>query len=97
MTKRALLNKIPGVNTGPTNTEGYFVLEVVNTETDQFEVSDDLEWVDCPDTVESFKYWYCISDSTFKKLEQAVDRPDDFNHDNPNYEWNWDTETWDSI
>lgn len=78
---------------------GLRVLEVVNPG-EEFETHPSLEWHDCDDTVQAFKYWY--KDGEFKKLPEAVDAVatagelsvDGDGNPTEQHIWDWDTETW---
>ena len=94
MTKRALVSTIETAG-NPAN-PGNRVLEVVDAG-QEFEVHSSLQWHDCPDNVESFKYWW--KDNTFKPLPEAVAQVgtlavDDDGNPTEEYIWDWDTETW---
>ena len=97
MAKKALVSLIE--TAGNPADLGNRVLEVVNPG-EEFETHSNLQWHDCDDTVESFKYWY--KDGAFKKLpnfdeataaagELAVDVDGNKTEE---YVWDWDTETW---
>jgi hypothetical protein len=97
MAKKALVSSVERAGN---NEEGFKVLEVVNVG-NEFEIHSDLEWKDCGDTVESYKYWYKSSTNTFKKLPEAVEQStagalatDSDGNLTEEYVWNWDTETW---
>lgn len=98
MTKKALVSNIEKAGE---DLRGFRVLEVVNTEDDTFEVSSSLgTWKDCPDTVESFTYWYDPTLSSFRKdpnytpppYQEGVDLPE-----GKEYEWNWSTDSYDLV
>jgi len=104
MAKKALVNTIEP--SGRDNS-GYRVLEVVEVG-NEFEVHSNLYWADCNDTVESFKYWWDPTTSTFKKLPDTVEKPlDDTLATTTNesgqliptekYVWDWDNEVWTKV
>lgn len=86
---------------GPTNTEGYRVVEVVDTE---FEVNPtNLMWVDCDDSIVPDKYYYRTSDSTFKKLptgdidKSLLTKDPETKEFTNEFQWNWETEQYDIV
>ena len=97
MAKKALVSLIE--TAGNPADLGNRVLEVVNPG-EEFETHSNLQWHDCDDTVESFKYWY--KDGAFKKLPEAVDAVatagelavDGDGNPTEQHIWDWDTETW---
>ena len=97
MAKKALVSTTEMAG-NPAN-PGNRVLEVVDAG-QEFETHPSLQWHDCDDTVESFKYWY--KDGAFKKLREAVDAlatagelaVDADGNPTEKYVWDWDTETW---
>jgi hypothetical protein len=94
MAKKALVSTIETAG-NPAN-PGNRVLEVVDVG-QEFETHSSLQWHDCPDNVESFKYWW--KDNTFKPLPEAVAQVGTLAVDadgNPTqaWEWNWDTGSW---
>lgn len=98
MAKKALVSKLQQAGNTPTGKQVYEVVEVGQ----EFEVHEGLaEWINCPDNVESFKYWYTV-EGTFKKLPDAVCPMEALGEIAVNendqiiekYVWNWDTETW---
>jgi hypothetical protein len=100
MAKKALVSTIEP--RGKDNS-GYRVLEVVE-QGQEFETNPNLQWKDCPDTVEMDKHWYDPSTSEFKKLPEAVDQStagelavDAEGNPTEDYQWNWDTEVWTKV
>jgi len=97
MAKKALVSTIE-IAGNPAN-PGNRVLEVVDAG-QEFETHSNLQWHDCPDNVESFKYWW--KDGAFKKLPAAVDAVatagelavDDDGNPTEKYVWDWDTDSW---
>jgi hypothetical protein len=57
--KKALISK------GEIREQGYRVAQVENDE-NIFGVSDDLEWIDCPDDLIADQKWFDPLDNTFK-------------------------------
>ena len=97
MTKKALVSTIETAG-NPAN-PGNRVLEVVDAG-QEFETHLSLQWHDCPDNVESFKYWW--KDNTFKPLPEFVPQVGTLLVDadgNPTqtWEWNWNTDSWDIV
>jgi hypothetical protein len=97
MAKRALVSTIEPRGK---NDSGYRVLDVVEVG-NEFETHSKFQWHDCADTVETDKYWWDPTTSTFKKLPEAVDKSiagvlavDAEGNPTEEYVWNWDTETW---
>lgn len=80
---------------------GLRVLEVVES-AHVFPVHTGFEWKDCPDIVESFKYWYESTSNTFKKLPDYVSAVDTAGElalgadgkPTEKYVWDWNNETW---
>jgi len=101
MAKKALVSTIEP--RGKDNL-GYRVLEVVDID-NTFETHPNLQWKDCPDTVEMDKYWWNPSTSEFKKLPEAVNPAEtlgelavnDEGKITEKYVWDWDTETWSKV
>ena len=100
MAKKALVSTIEP--SGKDNA-GHRVLEVVDT-ANTFEVHPNLQWKDCADTVESFKYWWDPASSSFKKLPDAVDQStagelavDANGNPTEQYVWDWDNEVWTKV
>jgi len=100
MTKKALVSSIEPRGK---DEAGYRVLEVVEIG-NTFEVHSNLQWHDCPDTVEMDKYWFNPNTLEFKKLPEAVEQStagelavDEEGKPTEAYEWNWDTETWTKV
>ena len=97
MAKKALVSTIEP--RGKDNS-GYRVLEVVDA-ANTFETHSNLQWKDCPDTVEKDKNWWDPTTETFKKLPEGVEQStagelatnDECDY-TEEYVWNWDTETW---
>ena len=96
MAKKALVSIVE--QAGNPADPGYRVLEVVNPG-EEFEVHSDLQWHDCGDNVESYKYWY--KDGAFKLLRDSVSETtagelavDGDGNPTEEYVWDWDTETW---
>ena len=94
MAKKALVSTTETAG-NPAN-PGNRVLEVVDAG-QEFETHSSLQWHDCLDNVESFKYWW--KDNTFKPLPEAVPQVGTLAVDadgNPTqaWKWNWDTESW---
>ena len=78
-------------------------LEVVD-DANIFDVHSSLQWHDCPDTVESDKYWYDPETSTFKKVEGPLDKSvvgelavDAEGNYIERYVWDWDNEVWTKV
>lgn len=103
MAKKALIST---VEPRGKNDSGYRVLEVVEPG-NEFEVHSSLYWADCDDTVESFKYWWDPASSSFKKLPEALEKPNDEELASTGitdetgklipaekYVWDWDNEVW---
>lgn len=57
---KALVSKIEHRNTG------YRVAQV-EIDADVFDVSDDFEWITCPDDIVADQYWYDQKNNSFKK------------------------------
>ena len=100
MAKKALVSTIEPRGK---NDSGYRVLDVVEVG-NEFETHSKFQWHDCADTVETDKYWWDPTTSTFKKLPEAVDKNtagelavDAEGNLTEEYEWNWDTETWSKV
>lgn len=101
MAKKALVSTIEP--DGKDNS-GYRVLDVIESN-NTFEVHSNLQWKDCPDTIEMDKYWFDSISNTFKKLPHAVDAittvgelsTDVDGNPTEKYEWNWDAESWSKI
>jgi len=100
MAKKALISTIEP--RGKDNS-GYRVLEVVEVG-NEFETHPNLQWEDCPDTIEMDKYWYNPSTSVYKKLPHAVDQStagelavDAEGNLIEAYEWDWDNEVWTKV
>ena len=100
MTKRALTN--PNEPRGQDN-RGHRVLEVVNTEADQFEVHSSLVWKDCPDDMTGMDlWWWDPITSSYKKMPHSIDpvetlgprAKDADGNFTEEFVWDWDTETW---
>ena len=94
MAKKALVSTIETAG-NPAN-PGNRVLEVVDAG-QEFETHSSLQWHDCPDNVESFKYWW--KDNTFKPLPDAVAQVGELavdadGNETQAWEWSWDTESW---
>ena len=70
MAKRALVSTIEPRGK---NDSGYRVLDVVEVG-NEFETHSKFQWHDCADTVETDKYWWDPTTSTFKKLPEAVEQ-----------------------
>lgn len=103
MTKRALIN--PNEARGKDD-RGHRVLEVVNTEADQFEVHSSLIWKDCPDDMTGMdKWWWDPITSSYKKMPDAVDAiatagalaTDDNGNFTEKHVWDWDTESYSKV
>jgi len=97
MAKKALVSTVE--KAGNPDNPGYRVLEVVDAG-QEFEVHPNLQWHDCPDNVESFKYWW--KDNTFKPLPEAVLRTGTLavsvdGNETQEWEWNWDTDSWNIV
>lgn len=100
MAKKALISTIEP--RGKDNS-GYRVLEVVEVG-NEFETHPNLQWKDCPDTIEMDKYWYNPSTSVYKKLPEAVDQStagelavDAEGNPTEAYDWDWDNEVWTKV
>lgn len=101
MAKKALISTIEP--RGKDNS-GYRVLEVVEAG-NEFEVHSNLQWHDCPDTVEKDLYWYNPSNETFKKLPESIDQStagdlavDEVTGEfSEQYVWDWDDEVWTKV
>jgi len=100
MTKKALVNT--NESKGQDN-RGYRVLEVVDSG-NEFEVHSSMEWKDCPDSIESYDYWYDPTTNTFRILPDAVHQStagalaeDAEGNLIEDYQWDWTTDTWTKV
>jgi hypothetical protein len=100
MAKKALVSTIEP--RGKDNS-GYRVLEVVDA-ANTFEVHPNLQWHDCLENLEAFKYWYNPVTDTFKKLPDYVEQStagelavNDEGILTEAYEWDWDNEVWTKV
>lgn len=97
MTKRALISTLE--EAGNPNNPGQRMLEVVETG-QEFETDPAWYWVDCPDHVESYKYYY--KDNQFLPLPTAIPQQGTLalNEDgtcSQDFVFNWDTNSWEII
>lgn len=101
MAKKALVSTIEPRGQ---NNSGYRVVEVVEVG-NEFDTHPNLQWKDCPDSIEMDKYWYNPSTNTFKKLPESVDpgatlgllATDENGNETEAYEWDWDNEVWTKV
>ena len=95
--KKALVSTIEFCGKDNSN---YRVVQVVDAN-NTFDVHSNLEWKDCPDTIEADKWSYDPATSTFKVLPNGVNpstagalAEDSDGMPTEKYVWDWDTETW---
>ena len=100
MAKRVLISKLDA--RGDANS-GYLVVDVVNTQADEFEVASDLEWKACSDdNVKAGEYWFDPSDNSIRILPNPINQVSDagaLNTDSDGnvteaYVWDWSTDSW---